>query len=82
MRKETTVFDYEEERKKFTWDIPEDYNFLDTIGKWAEDRTKLIAITEHPDGRIDKAAYWEVLDNAMRLGNILRKSDIQKGDRV
>ncbi|MDD1744646.1 MAG: hypothetical protein LUQ20_02375, partial [Candidatus Methanoperedens sp.] len=24
MGKETTAFDYEEERKKFTWDIPED----------------------------------------------------------
>lgn len=82
MGKETTAFDYEEERKKFTWDIPEDYNFLDTIGRWAMDRTKLMAITEHPDGEVEKATYWEVWDNAKRSGNILKDSGIQKGDRV
>lgn len=82
MGKETTAFDYEKERAKFTWDIPEDYNFVDTIGKWAVDRTKLMAITEHPDGKVEKAAYWEVWDNAMKLGNILRDSGIRKGDRV
>ncbi len=82
MRKETTTFDYENERAKFTWDIPEDYNFVDTIRKWAMDRSKLMAIAEHPDGNVEKAAYWEVWDNAMWLGNILRDSGIMKGDRV
>ncbi|MBU4491287.1 MAG: AMP-binding protein [Euryarchaeota archaeon] len=82
MGKETAAFDYEEERKKFNWDVPEDYNFVDTIGRWARDRTKLMAITEHPGGEVEKAAYWEVWDNAMRLGNILKDSYIQKGDRV
>lgn len=82
MGKETTAFDYEKERAKFTWDIPEDYNFVDTIRKWAMDRTKLMAITEHPDGKVEKAAYWEVWDNAMRIGNILRESGIRKGDRI
>ncbi|MFZ3058174.1 MAG: AMP-binding protein [Candidatus Methanoperedens sp.] len=82
MGKEITAFDYEKERAKFTWDIPEDYNFVETIRKWAMDRTKLMAITEHPDGKVEKAAYWEVWDNAMRLGNILRESGIRKGDRV
>jgi len=41
-----------------------------------------MAITEHQDGEVEKATYWEVWDNAMRLGNILRDSNIQKGDRV
>jgi acetyl-CoA synthetase len=82
MGKETTAFDYEKERAKFTWDIPEDYNFVDTIRKWAMDRTKLMAITEHPDGKVEKAAYWEVWDNAMGIGNLLRESGIRKGDRV
>jgi acetyl-CoA synthetase len=82
MGKETTAFDYEEERKRFNWDIPEDYNFVDTIGRLAEDRTKLMAITEHPDGKVEKATYREVWDNAMRTGNILRDAGIGKGDRV
>ncbi len=82
MGKETSAFDYEEERKKFKWDVPPDYNFVDTIRRWAKDRTKLLAITEHPDGQVEKAAYWEVWDNAMRLGNILIDSGIRKGDRV
>ena len=82
MGKEIAAFDYEEERKKFKWDIPEDYNFVDVIRRWAYDRTKLMAITEHPDGKVEKARYWEVWDNAMRFGNVLRDSGIHKGDRV
>jgi acetyl-CoA synthetase len=50
MGKELTVFDYEAERKQFTWDMPEDYNFVAVVRRWAEDRTKVLAITEHPDG--------------------------------
>jgi len=82
MGKELAAFDYEEERKKFKWDIPEHYNFVDAIRRWAYDRTKLMAITEHPDGKVEKAGYWEVWDSAMRFGNVLRNSGIHKGDRV
>ena len=82
MEKEVAAFDYEEERKQFKLDIPEDYNFVDVIRRWARDRTKLMAITEHPDGKVEKAAYWEVWDNAKRIGNVLRDSGINKGDRV
>ncbi len=82
MGKEIAAFDYEEERKKFKWDIPEDYNFVDAIRRCADDRTKLMAITEHPDGRVERAAYWEVWDSAMRFGNVLRDSGIHKGDRI
>jgi acetyl-CoA synthetase len=41
-----------------------------------------MAITEHPDGKVEKAGYWEVWDSAMRFGNVLRDSGIYKGDRV
>ena len=82
MGKEITAFDYEEERENFKWDIPEDYNFVDVIRRWADDRTKLMAITEHPDGKVEKAGYREVWNSAMRFGNVLRDSGIQKGDRV
>ncbi|MCL7415536.1 MAG: AMP-binding protein [ANME-2 cluster archaeon] len=82
MGKETSSFDYEEEIKRFTWDVPADYNFVDVIGRWAQNRTKLMVITEHPDGRVEKAAYREVWDNAMQFGNVLKRSGIQKGDRV
>jgi acetyl-CoA synthetase len=82
MGKERTVFDYDAERTKFRWDIPEDYNFIEVIRRWAEDRTKLMAITEHPDGTVEKAGYRDVWDSAMRFGNVLRDSGIQKGDRV
>ncbi|KAF5418911.1 MAG: acetyl-CoA synthetase [Candidatus Methanocomedens sp.] len=77
-----TAFNYEEERNKFKWDIPKDYNFIDTIRNWAKDSTKLMAITEHPDGNVEKAGYREVWDNAMRFGNVLKGSGIVKGDRV
>jgi len=79
---EKRAFDYEEEKKTFKWDIPEDYNFIDTIRSWAKDSTKLMAITEHPNGNVEKAGYREVWDNAMRFGNVLKGSGIVKGDRV
>jgi acetyl-CoA synthetase len=82
MGKEITAFDYEAERKTFTWAIPEDYNFVEVIRRWAEDRTKLMAITEHPDGTVEKAGYRDVWNRAMRFGNVLRESGIHKGDRV
>ncbi len=82
MGKEKAAFDYEKERRKFNWDVPEDYNFVNTIKEWATDRTKLMAVTEHPDGKIEKAAYWEVWDNTMRFGNVLQGSGVHKGDRV
>ncbi len=82
MGKEIAAFDYEAERRTFTWDIPEDYNFVEVVRRWAEDRTKLMAITEHPDGTVEKAGYRDVWNNAMRFGNVLRASGIHKGDRV
>lgn len=82
MGEEIAAFDYEAERKKFKWDIPEAYNFVEVIRSWAEDRTKLMAITEHIDGKVEKAGYREVWNSAMRFGNVLRASGIQKGDRV
>lgn len=82
MGKEIAAFDYEEERKTFKWDIPEDYNFVEVIRRWADDRKKLMAITEHPDGKVEKAGYRDVWNSAMRIGNVLRASGIHKGDRV
>jgi acetyl-CoA synthetase len=82
MGKEITAFDYEEERKKFKWDLPEDYNFVEVIRRWAEDRTKLMVITEHPDGKVEKSGYWDVCKKAMRFGNVLRASGIHKGNRI
>ncbi|MEL4304440.1 acyl-CoA synthetase [Methanococcoides sp. LMO-2] len=82
MGKEKEAFDYEEERKNFNWDIPEDYNFVDTIRKLAADSSKLMTVTGYPDGTVEKASYREIWDSAMRLGNVLRDSGIHKGDRV
>ncbi|MBN1455301.1 MAG: AMP-binding protein [Methanomicrobia archaeon] len=82
MGKELTVFDYEAERKRFTWEIPEEYNFVEVVRRWAEDRTKVLAITEHPDGTVERAGYREVWAKALRFGAVLRDSGIQKGDRV
>ena len=31
MGKEIAAFDYEEEREKFEWNIPEDYNFVEKV---------------------------------------------------
>ena len=33
MGKEIAAFDYEEEREKFKWDIPEGYNFVEKVSE-------------------------------------------------
>jgi len=68
--------------KDFNWSIPENYNFVDVLRRWAEDKSKLSVIVEHVDGRVEKATYWEILDNAARLGNVFRSLGVYKGDRV
>ena len=83
MGKELAAFDYEEERQKFRWDIPADYNFVEVIRSWSEENsTKLLAITEYPDGRVEQASYRDVWESALRIGTVLRASGIQQGDRV
>jgi acetyl-CoA synthetase len=82
MGKETAVFDYEKERKNIVMDVPEDYNFVDVIRKWAKDKNKLMVITEYPDGRVEKASYHEVWDSARKFASVLRDSGIKKGDTV
>ena len=51
------AFNYEQESKMFKWDIPNDYNFVDTIRIWAKDSTKLMAITQHADGNVEEVQY-------------------------
>lgn len=83
MVKEVAAFEYDEERQKFRWDIPADYNFLEMIHGWsAGASTKLLAITEYPDGRVEQASYGDVWESALRIGTVLRASGIQQGDRV
>ncbi|MCL7413181.1 MAG: hypothetical protein M8353_06140 [ANME-2 cluster archaeon] len=74
MGKETTSFDYEDERRNFTWDVPADYNFVDVIRGWAQDKKKLIAVTQHPDGSAEEMSYREIWDNALQFGTILIKN--------
>lgn len=57
MVKEVAAFEYDEERQKFRWDIPADYNFVEVIHGWsAGESTKPLAITEYPDGRVEQAS--------------------------
>lgn len=81
---EPNMKDYEEERKNFKWDVPEEYNFaLDDFDKWAEDKTKVALITVANDGKsAQKHTFWELHILANKFANVLKEKGIKKGDRV
>ncbi len=75
--------DYEEERRKFTWQVADDYNFaIDTIGRWAEDSDKLAMLWIGQDGREERYTFAEFDEQSSRAAHALKTLGIQKGERV
>ena len=70
--------------KNFKWRVPEYYNFgFDVIDQWAEDRTKLALISIDRTGGKDRYhTFYDLKVQSNQFANILRKNNIQKGDRV
>jgi acetyl-CoA synthetase/medium-chain acyl-CoA synthetase len=74
---------YAQARRDFTWDVSEDYNFaIDTIGRWAEDPSKLAMLWIGPDGREERYTFVDFDEQSSRVANALEKLGIQKGERV
>lgn len=75
--------DYEQARRDFKWNVPEDYNFaFDVIGRWAEDSEKLAMLWIGPDGREERYSFVHFDEQSSRVANALEKLGIQKGERV
>ncbi|MBM3200325.1 acyl-CoA synthetase [Candidatus Woesearchaeota archaeon] len=78
-------FNYKTASKKFKWDIPEEFNMAwnlieDNIGKGKKDDVALY--WENSDGDTKKFTYEELRLASNKFANALKKTGVQKGDRI
>ncbi|HLN91560.1 MAG TPA: AMP-dependent synthetase, partial [Patescibacteria group bacterium] len=63
---------YNEIRKNFQWNVPDDFNFgRDVVDRYASDRSKVAFFYEDARGVAAKYTFWEVSRVSDRLGNVL-----------
>jgi acyl-coenzyme A synthetase/AMP-(fatty) acid ligase len=77
------IGNYDETRKNFRWNVPDDFNFgRDVVDRYAKDRTKLAFFHEDARGNRSKYTFWEVSRISNRVGNVLRGLGVAKGEPV
>jgi len=77
------IGNYEETRKNFQWNIPENFNFgRDVVDRFAQDRTKIAFFYEDAKGRKARYSFWEVSRMSNRVGNVLRGLGVRQGDPI
>ena len=75
--------DYEAERREFTLEVPEYFNFAtDVIGKWASDPTKPAMLWIGPHGEERGLTFAHFAEYSSRAANAFSQLGIKKGDRV
>ncbi|HEV8192318.1 MAG TPA: AMP-binding protein [Ktedonobacterales bacterium] len=75
--------DYEQARRDFMWEVPEDYNFaIDAVGKWAEEPDKLAILWVGPDGGERRYTFVHFDEQSSRVAFALEKLGVKKGERV
>src|SRR5690348_4995120 len=75
--------DYDDERRRFRWQVADDYNFaFDTIGRWAEDADKLAMLWIGPDGREERYTFAAFDEQSSRVAHALKTLGVRKGDRL
>lgn len=75
---------YEETCSRFTWDIPERFNFgFDVIDRWAKEHNKLALVSVDDFGnRAQRHTFAELSQLSNQLANVLIGHGINRGDRV
>src|SRR5206468_571941 len=75
--------DYEQTRREFQWDVPEQFNWArDVIGRWAADPARLAMWWVGPQGEERKITFAEFDRRANQVAAALRAAGVQPGDRV
>src|SRR5579885_2825858 len=76
--------DYEAERRNFSLEVPEYFNFaIDVIDKWASDPDKLAMLWIGQKGEVERnVTFAQFAERSSRAANAFATLGIQKGDRV
>lgn len=75
---------YQQLRKSFRWSIPDFYNIgVDVCDRWAETRPSATALIHVDAAQASQVfTFAELRELSNRLANLLRRSGVNRGDRV
>ena len=81
--KTPNMTDYEAERRNFSLEVPEYFNFAtDVIGKWAQDPNKLAMLWVGPNNEVEQITFARLSERSSRAANAFAGAGIAKGERV
>jgi acetyl-CoA synthetase len=74
---------YQEEVRRFVWDIPADYNIVDVVeGHAAKNPDKIAVFWEDAERRARQVTYAELVEGTRRFGSALIGLGLKKGEPV
>ncbi len=81
--KTPNMTDYEAERRNFSLEVPEYFNFAtDVVGKWAQDPHKLAMLWVGQNNEIEQITFAQFAARSSRAANAFASAGIAKGERV
>jgi acetyl-CoA synthetase len=80
---ETDWDNYEQLRKNFEWEIPNQFNIADYVcDRWAEDGDRIALYSEDEAGTERTYSYEELSRLTNQLAHTLQDAGVERGDRV
>jgi acyl-coenzyme A synthetase/AMP-(fatty) acid ligase len=73
---------YEKLYREFRWDTPENFNFGQTIDRFAADPNRVAVLWEDQDGNRARLTFADIRNQSNRIANVLTELGIQRGDPV
>jgi len=81
--KTPNMTDYEAERRNFSLEVPDYFNFAtDVIGKWAHDPHKLAMLWVDQKNEVEQITFAQLAERSSRAANAFAGAGIAKGERV
>jgi acyl-coenzyme A synthetase/AMP-(fatty) acid ligase len=81
--KTPNMTDYEAERRNFSLEVPDYFNFaIDVIGKWAQDPRKLAMLWVDQNNEVEQITFAQLAERSSRAANAFAGAGIAKGERV
>lgn len=75
--------DYEAERRNFSLEVPEYFNFaIDVVGTWAQDPHKLALLWVGQNNEVEHITFARMAERSNQAANIFASAGISKGERV
>jgi medium-chain acyl-CoA synthetase len=83
MTQQHNMTDYDQEYRRFTWQVPEFYNFAgDVIDRWAQDPDKLAMLWVNDAGTEIKKTFADLSRASRQVANVLAAGGVKRGDVV